>query len=223
MSRRLFGVEGTFAAHIPAGDWETLAGRGVRVGFPPGHVLFRQGDRGRHVYVLLAGAAKVVRSEADGGATILTVRTAGDLVGDMSALDDRDRSATVTTLGAVTARLVTAEQFRRFIDRPSVSTAFTRYTVARLRQADEQRTELALLPVRARLARTLLRLVGDRADARGAVTVRMSQHDIAQLLGASRNAVVAELTALRAAGVIDTSRRTIVLRDVAHLRRIADG
>jgi CRP/FNR family transcriptional regulator, cyclic AMP receptor protein len=223
MSRRPFGVEDTFAAHIPAGDWETLAAMGVRVRFPPGHVLFQQGDRGRQVYVLLAGAVKVVRSEADGSATILTVRTAGDVVGDLAALDDRDRSATVTTLGAVTARMVTAEQFRHFVDRPSVSTGFTRYTMARLRQADEQRTELALLPVRTRLARTLLRLVGDRADARGAATVRMSQHDIAQLLGASRNAVVAELTALRAAGVLDTSRRAIVLRDAAHLRRIADG
>ncbi|MGC9665181.1 Crp/Fnr family transcriptional regulator [Planosporangium sp. 12N6] len=209
------------AAHIPQGDWTELTHMGVRVAFQRRQTLFRQGDAGRHVYVILAGSVKVVRCEADGGQAMLTMRTPGDVVGDMAALDGRPRSASVTAMTPLVAQLLTTEQFRRFVDRPPVAVGFTRYTLMRLREADEQRTELAVLPVRQRLARALLRLETRDGKLGNEPTVGLPQQDIAQLVGASRNAVVAELTALREAGVLITQRRRIVIQDLDALTRMA--
>lgn len=179
-------------------------------------VLFHQGDAGRYVFALRHGVVKVVHGEADGGQAILTVRGAGDVLGDMAALDGGVRSATVIALGRIEAQMVTAGQFRDFVSRPLVAPGFALYTVERLRESDVHRSEIALLPVRVRLARALLRL------ADGAV-VRMPQQDIAHYLGASRNAVVEELACLREAGVVRTGRGSIVICDPAALTTIARG
>jgi CRP-like cAMP-binding protein len=208
------GVSVHLADRVPPQDWADLIAAGVPVHFLDRQVLFHQGDAGRHVYVLRRGAVKVVRGEPDGEQTILTVRSGGDVLGDFAALDRGPRSATVIALGPVTAQLVTAQQFQAFVNRPSVAPGFTRYTVDRLHEADVQRGELAMLPVKVRLARTLLRLADESV-------VRMAQQDIARYLGASRNAVVEELSLLRAAGVIDTGRQAIVVRDPERLRLIA--
>lgn len=180
-------------------------------------MLFEQGATGRHVYVILEGSAKVARREADGGQAILTIRAVGDVVGDMAALDGKPRSATVTALTALLARCLIAEDFRRFIDSPGNASAFAQYTVARLREADDQRAELALLPVGVRLARRLMRIAEQQATDRVALT----QGTIAQLVGASRNAVVEELMVLRAAGAVTTGRGIIEIRDMERLRRQA--
>jgi CRP/FNR family cyclic AMP-dependent transcriptional regulator len=205
---------GHLVDHIPHDDWNELLTFGVPVHFLQRQVLFLQGETGRHVYAIREGSVKVIRSEGDGSQTLLTVRGAGDVLGDMAALDQGTRSATVIALSRVRAQLVAAAQFRRFLARPSVAAGFAGYTVERLRQADTQRSEIALLPVRTRVARALLRL------ADGAV-VRLSQQDVALYIGASRNAVVEELTSLREAALISTGRGIIRVRDITAIRRIA--
>ncbi|WP_041832596.1 Crp/Fnr family transcriptional regulator [Actinoplanes sp. N902-109] len=214
MSEFVAGITPQLAGRVPPSDWAELVASGVPVHFTDGQILFHQGDAGRYVYVMRRGAAKVIRSEADGGQAILTVRSVGDVLGDMAALDKGVRSATVVALGRVLAQMVTAEHFRAFVSRPSVAPAFAMYTVERLRESGIQRSELALLPVRVRLARILLRLVDD-------AVVRMAQHDLARYAGASRNAVVEELGALRSAGIIDTRRRMIVVLRMEELRQVA--
>ncbi|AVT33649.1 Crp/Fnr family transcriptional regulator [Plantactinospora sp. BC1] len=203
------------ADRIPAEDWFGLLDSGVPVHFLDRQILFHQGDVGRHVYALRRGTVKVVRVEADGGQAILTCRTAGDVLGDMAALDGGRRSATVVALGRVDAQMVTAAQFRAFVARPAVFAGFTLYTVERLREADTQRSEIALLPVRARVARALLRLHDN-------TVIRMAQQDLACYAGASRNAIVEELGALRAAQIIRTARRAVVIADFDRLRTIAE-
>jgi CRP-like cAMP-binding protein len=211
------------AAHLSADHWTALVATGITVHFQRGQRLFDQGDPGRHVYVILEGAVKVVQLEPDGGQAMLTVRTVGDVVGDMAALDGRPRSATVTALSSLLGRMLTAEQFRRYVDRPGVAAGFTKYLLARLREADERGTELALLPVRVRLARCLLRLAVVPPSDPTVRLVSLPQAAIAQLVGASRNAIVAELATLRSARVIATRRGAVVIEDVAALRRCAVG
>jgi CRP-like cAMP-binding protein len=194
-----------------------LVSIGIPVRFERGQTLFDQGDGSRHVFAIQSGAVKVFRREVDGGQAMLTVRALGDVIGDMAALDGKRRSATVTALTTLLARQLTAEQFRRYVDSPGVASAFTTYTIQRLREADQQRTEIALLPVRVRLARCLLRLT----TPQGAPVVLLPQFALAQMVGASRNAVVEELAVLRADGVIATGRCAVHITDVAALRERA--
>ncbi|BEL12806.1 Crp/Fnr family transcriptional regulator [Actinoplanes sichuanensis] len=200
--------------HLPEPAWADLLSLGVPVHFLSRQVLFLQGDAGRHVYAIREGTVKVIRTEHDGRQTILTLRGAGDVLGDMAAFDRGFRSATVIAMNRVRAQLVTAADFRAFLSRPHVAAGYAVYTVERLRQADIQRSEITLLPVRTRLARALLRVADGTA-------VRMSQQDVALYVGASRNAVVEELTALRVAAVIRTRRGVIQICDLPAMREIA--
>lgn len=207
-------VCGHLIDHIPEQDWQDLLSLGVPVHFQRQQVLFLQGDAGRHVYVIREGTVKVVRTEHDGRQTMLTLRGAGDVLGDMAAFDHGFRSATVIAMNRVRAQLVTAADFRALLTRPQAAAGYAAYTVERLRQADIHRSEITLLPVRTRLARALLRV----ADG---TVVRMSQQDVALYVGASRNAVVEELAALRDAAVISTSRGVIRICDPPAMLRIA--
>lgn len=75
------------AARVPPSAWDDLLSCGVPVHYLNRQVLFHQGDAGRYVFALRHGVVKVVHGEADGGQAILTVRGAGDVLGDMAALD----------------------------------------------------------------------------------------------------------------------------------------
>ncbi|KXK58346.1 hypothetical protein AWW66_30290 [Micromonospora rosaria] len=186
---------------------------GIPVRFEPRDVLLRQGDNTQHVLVVLAGCLKVVRSEIDGSRALLTLRFAGDVVGDLAAVDLEPRSATVTALTTAVTRLLTGPQFRRLLTRPAFAAGFAAYTVSRLRASDAQRAALAVLSVRERLARAMIHLDRESQRADGRAGIRLSQVELAELVGASRNAVVTELTALRAAGIVTTGRWEITVVD----------
>lgn len=191
--------------------------------FRPGDQLCRQDDGGDHVYVLLAGAVKVVRSEAVGGQAVLTIRFGGDVIGDIAAIDGGRRSASVSALTVLTCRILRGSDFRRFLERREFVAGFTRYAFSRLRESDRQRTELAVLPVLQRVARALIRLHDAAANEPGRTTIDLPQQDLAELIGASRNAVVLALGVLRAERLIDTARRCITIADVEGLRRRSSG
>jgi len=212
---------GRLSTYLAASDWVALRSTGARCHLDAGSPLFRQGDDGDWVYVILQGVAKVTRSEPAGKSAILAIRTAGDVVGDMAAVDGGRRSATVTTLTPLVCQVMAGPVFRRFIDQPSAAAAFARYTVWRLREADRHRAEIAVLPVRQRLARALLRLDEAAASVGHQRAFELPQQDLADLIGASRNAIVLALGVLRAEGVIDTSRRQVTVVDPVALQLIA--
>jgi len=215
--------ESGLVAHLPQDEWYRVQHTGIPVRFEPRDVLLRQGDTTQHVHVVLAGCVKIVRSESDGSRAILTLRAAGDVVGDLAAVDLQPRSATATALTTTITRLLTGPQFRRFLTRPAFATGFATYTVSRLRTSDAQRTALAVLPVRERLARALIQLDRESRRADGRSAIRLSQAELAELVGASRNAVVAELSALREAGIVATGRRDITIVDSAALSDRSHG
>jgi len=206
-------------AYLTEPDWRQLRSLGTRRAFAAGDQLFRQGDGAGLVYLIVDGAVKVIRSEPAGKQTILTIRSVGDVIGDMSALDGQPRSASVAAITRLGCQAIAGPVFRHFVDQPTVASAFARYTATRLREADVQRTELAVLPVRQRLARALLRLhEAVDHDQR----LDLPQQDLAELVGASRNAVVLALGVLRAEGILDTQRRRVAIRDPGGLRHAAD-
>ncbi|BCL13272.1 transcriptional regulator [Micromonospora sagamiensis] len=212
---------GGLASYLSTPEWVAMCSLGTRCRMEADYQLFHQGDEGDHAYVILRGAVKVVRGEPVGKSAILTIRGAGDVVGDLAVMDGGPRSGTVSTLTPMVVRVVPGASFKRFIERPSVTAAYARYTVNRLRQSDVQRTEIAVLPVRQRLARALLRLYVT-ADAAGSQRAfDLPQQDLAELIGASRNAVVLALGVLRAEGVIDTHRMRVSILDVDALHRMA--
>lgn len=209
---------------LPEQVWRELRTQGPVRRFRPREVMLRQGAPGTYLLALSEGIAKVVYREPHGSVTWLAFRGAGDLLGEMSVFHGTSRTADVVALTPCTATVLEARRFRRFVEERGLVMHLMRQTLARLRESDAHRAELLTLPLVVRLARTLLRLTELAGSPTGSGTVRLrglTQEEIAQAVGVTRNAVLDGLRRLRSVGALDTGRRLIVIRDIAALRHWA--
>ncbi|MEV1047120.1 Crp/Fnr family transcriptional regulator [Streptomyces sp. NPDC049916] len=201
--------------------WHELRDQGVTRAFRERSVMLRQGSAGTHLLALTDGLAKVVYREPGGVVTWLAFRGPGDLLGEVSVFNGTPRMAEVVALTPCTAVVLEAERFRRFIEQRGLIMDLMRQALSRLRESDAHRTELLTLPLVVRLARALLRLAELTAPATELGVVRLtglSQEEIAQAIGVTRNAVITGLQRLRDSGAVETARRVIVIKDMKTLR-----
>lgn len=202
-----------------------LLAAGVVVEYPSGRVLLQEGEQSTHVLLLLDGYAKLTANSLDGGVALLAIRSSGDLLGELAALDDQPRSATATAAGDVRAKVVAKPAFRDFLLRyPEAAQAVSRSVAAKLRWAIRRRTDFSGCPVRVRIARVLLELAalhGQRTDQGIGMAFPLSQPELAALVGAAEPTVHKALAELRREGVADTRYRSVVIRDRAALRLMA--
>lgn len=203
-------------------------GLGGRQVFPPGDHLLQEGEHGTHVLVVLRGWGVVSTATPRGTARLtLGLRGPGELLGEMAALDNRPRSATVTALGDVETLLVPADRFRRFlIENPHASGLVMNQLSSRLRSADGERRSLASLTVLQRLSARLLELAEGSPSASGSRAhpgVGLAQEDLAAAVGATREAVAKALGLLRNQKIVRTGTRRVEIVDIELLRLLAGG
>ncbi|MFE7544629.1 Crp/Fnr family transcriptional regulator [Streptomyces platensis] len=201
--------------------WRELRGQGASRSFRERSVMLRQGSAGTHLLALTDGLAKVVCREPSGLVTWLAFRGPGDLLGEVSVFHGTPRTAEVIALTPCTAVVLEAERFRRFIEQRGLVMDLMRQALSRLRESDVHRSELLTLPLVVRLARALLRLAELTAPGAGSDVVRLtglSQEEIAQATGVTRNAVITGLQRLRESGAVETARKVIVIKDMKALR-----
>jgi CRP-like cAMP-binding protein len=193
-----------------------LRALGRRRSYRFAEVVFHEGERSEFVIIIDRGTVKISTVSVDGYETVLAVRSSGEVVGELAALDGRPRSATVTALNDVHVVLVQGEQFRAYLlAHPVAGLAMLRRLVDRLRDADRRRAEFGAYDVTARVARLLLDLA-DRSEQPGAptnqlVAAPLSQAELAGAAGASREAVAKVLRRLRSDGLVATYRRSITI------------
>lgn len=215
-----------FAGALGAADRAALTAAGRRRRIPAGGVLFVEGTRSDVVMVVLAGRVKVVTAAEDGTETVLAVRGPGALLGELAAIDDAPRSATVVALEPVEVLAVGLREFCAFLHaHPDAMWVLLRLVTARLRDADRKRAEFGGLDTLSRVAVRLLELAerfGEPVADGVRITVPLSQEELGSWVGASREAVAKALGTLRARGALTTSRRAVTVRDPDLLRRFAD-
>jgi CRP/FNR family transcriptional regulator, cyclic AMP receptor protein len=193
----------------------------------PGQLLFREGDSTDHVVLVTHGKVKISSVSKDGYEAVLAVRSAGDVIGEFSALDGRPRSASGYALGEVDTVILTGEQFREYLQtHPTATFLLLRRVIAHFREADRRRAEFGSNRVTERIATLLLDLADTYgspvADGAGiAITVPLSQNELAGATGASREAVARSLRRLREAGAVVTQRRKITVLRSDLLRTFA--
>ncbi|MGE0130904.1 MAG: Crp/Fnr family transcriptional regulator [Blastocatellales bacterium] len=159
--------------------------------FAAGTTLMTVDQAGETVYFILDGTVKVHVEQEDGSDVIISILGPGDSVGEMSALDQTVRSASVVTLEESDLLWIDRATFRRFlISAPGLAHNLACILSARLRQSNEQIQSLAALEVENRIARQILVFAeryGQRQPEGGIyVPIRLTQSDIASLVGASR-------------------------------------
>lgn len=203
----------------------TLESIGVRRSFAPGTRLLDDHETGTAILVILRGRLKLSRTSVDGRTVLIELRGPGDLVGELAVLDRGRRIATGTAVGTVEALLVPATRFRELLlDHPRICFAVLLSVSEKLRQATAWRTVTSSTDVLTRLATRLIELAGDPGPSESVIEIRspLTQQELADWIGASREAVVLALGAMRSRGWIETGRRTIRFLDLPALRAAAD-
>jgi CRP-like cAMP-binding protein len=209
---------------LPPADRQALLRLGTIKQYGPGTRLLGEGDRTTFAVVILDGYVKISAVTEGGTESLLAIRTAGDVIGELAALDGSPRSATAVAAGAVLGRLLTRsdleECFRRH---PAIAVGFNRAVAAKLRVATRHRVDFRGRDAKERLARALLELFGDPAGPRSRARqgLLLTQAELAGLIAASESAVHQALRELREAGAVDTSYRRLTIIDVDTLRAIA--
>ena len=201
MGSDLFGEQ-----HIDA-----LVALGVARSYPKNTVLVQEGDKSDQLYVLLAGKLKVFLADDDGKEIVVDVLSPKQYFGEM-ALDGESRSASVMTVEASKLAVIQREVFKRFLaENPEAAFALIVTLIGRARNLTRTIGSLALLDVYGRVARLLIDNASDETGQL-VVTAKMSQQEISQRIGSSREMVSRILSDLKEGGYLSSENGRIVIK-----------
>lgn len=187
----------------------------------PGETLLDFGDISDDVFLILSGSVRVALRTPGGQELIVGDREAGEVVGEMAAIDGDSRSANVTALHATSLCSLPGPVFLRLVlASPPVALRVLRLLTARLRLEDARLMEMTVLPVRHRLYAELLRLARVREDGQLRISPPPPQHILAARIGARREAVSREMSAMGRAGLAVITRQAIALPDPGKIKAL---
>ena len=205
------------AAALRASMSETRLGRG--------DVVFAEGEPGNRMYVVLDGKVKLGHASVDGRESLLAVLGPGEMFGELSLFDPGPRTATATAITDAVVLGLGHESLRPWLaGRPEVAEALLQALAQRLRRTNEAMGDLVFSDVPGRVAKALL----DLADKFGqpgpdGVLVHhdLTQEELAQLVGASRETVNKALADFAQRGWIQVDQREVLLLDMERLSKRA--
>jgi CRP/FNR family cyclic AMP-dependent transcriptional regulator len=185
-----------------------IASSGVVRQFPKNVVLINEGDQGDSLFIVVSGKVKVFASNEAGKEVVIDFHGPGEYVGEM-ALDGAPRSASVITVEPTTCAVVSRAHFRDFIlAHPDFALHLIERLIQRVRLATENVKSLALSDVYGRLVRLLLSLAEER-DGQLTVPEKLTQQDIAERIGASRDMISRLMKDLVGGGYLAIEDRAI--------------
>lgn len=186
-----------------------------------GQVLFEQGDQGDALYAIASGSLEFSILSREGRKLSLDVMRPGALFGEIALFDPGVRTATVTALEPSRVRGVkNADMIAAIRKNPDLGIDLIQLAGARMRWMSSQLNEQVFLPMPARLARKILYLTANGSDQQP--LLKLSQAELAEFVGATREAVSKTLALWKRAGVIDASRGGVRVLDRDRLQVMAD-
>jgi CRP/FNR family transcriptional regulator, cyclic AMP receptor protein len=200
---------------------QAMREQGRRATFEPGERLMHEGEPGDSVALILTGRVKVGHTGGSGREMVLDLRGAGELVGELSALDRAPRSGSVTAIEPVEALMLPASAFRTLMDRAELARELLEMLSRRFRDADRKRIEFGASDTVGRAAARIVELAeryGERSGEAVVISLPVSQEELAGWTASSRAALASALRTLRELGWIETHRRRITVRDMDALR-----
>jgi len=206
-------------ATLDRGTQLALLASGRRMSLPADATVLFEGDLSDRVVVVVEGTLRIFATSEGGREVLVTVAGPGEILGEMSALDGKPHSASVNTIEPADVVLVPAREFRSKMDEHAgLAVAVALRLTRELRHVLQQRIDLEVHDVPARLALSMVHLA-ERLDGRsGRIELPVTQRELAEACGASREAVSKALAAFRARGWVLTDRRSITVLDLEALR-----
>jgi CRP/FNR family cyclic AMP-dependent transcriptional regulator len=196
-----------------------------RVDFPRGHTLFVEGQPGDLLYIIVSGKVKIGRRSPDGRENLLTVMGPSDMFGELSILDPGPRTSSATTMTDLCAVSIDHEALRAWmVERPEITERLLRVLARRLRRTIDNVADLISTDAPGRVAKQLLQLAqrfGTEEDGALRVTHDLTQEEIAQLVGASRETVNKVLGDFAHRGWITLEGKSVLIYNSERLRQVS--
>jgi CRP/FNR family transcriptional regulator, cyclic AMP receptor protein len=161
-----------------------------------GTTIFAKGDPGSGLIGILAGTVKISVASADGKDVVLNIFREGDLFGEIALLDGRPRTADATAMSDCELIVIERRDFVPFLqDNPDVTLKFIEILCSRLRHTSEQVQDVTFLNLPTRLAKALLELTGTDDASAPKRKIAITQREISQIIGRSRESTNKQLRA----------------------------
>lgn len=182
---------------------------GVVKSFKKHAIVINQDDETYSLYVILSGSVKVYISGEDGREAVLNHQSAGDYFGDLALIDKQPRVASVMTTEPSRFMVISREDFLLCLSKnPEIAINLIKPMTSRMRMLAKNVSNLALLDVYGRVARVLLDQAEEQEDGE-MITGKITQQEIADMVGASRAMVSRILKDLKAGGYISVDKKRI--------------
>lgn len=207
---------------LPKTTIERIAALATRRTYAEGAVVFMRGDPGDSLCGVVSGRVRISASRPGGREVFLNVMGPGDAFGEIGLLDGKPRTATATALARTELLILRRERFAELLaSEPSLARHLIQLLCERVRWTAQLMEDSALLSVPARLAKRVLSLARQAGgDPVSGAKVSISQEELAQFLGLSRQVVNQHLQAWKQAGWVTSGRGSITLADVRALERV---
>jgi CRP/FNR family cyclic AMP-dependent transcriptional regulator len=194
--------------------------------YQPRVEVFQQGDLSDSVFIIQSGYLKVAVSSPGGSLSTLAVMGVGEIFGELSLLDGGPRSATVTAMSRTDLLVIDRESFLHLVEaQPRVGIAIMGVLARRLRRVSERSDDLTGMRVSNRLAKQLLSLAENHGvrvgPSRLRLGVKMSQRELGELVGATRESVNKHLRAWQEESVVTEESGYLVIVNLELLGAIA--
>ena len=194
------------------------------VDFKKKQPIYLPGDPGDYVYLLKSGRVKISKIGDDGKELTLTILEAGEIFGELDALEETARDSVAEVLDDAYICLIRREDFRQFLkEQPQCSFKLTKLIGFRLKQIENRIEDLVFRDAPARLAHLLLNLANsfgiEGPDGR-VIRPKVTHQDLANLIGTTRETVSLTLGQFRQAGLIVTKKRQITISNEKGLTQL---
>lgn len=210
--------------HLAAAELDQLARMAITRLCRPNEAVFLKGDPGNSMMAVVRGRVRICSYSSEGREVILNVIDPGEVFGEIALIDGGSRTADAFAMDATELVILSRRDFLPFLERnPQVCIKLLEVLCERLRATSAQVEDFFFLDLRSRLAKRLL-TAADHAAHNGAggdpVTVRLSQHMLASMIGTSREAVNKQLRAWEEAGLIVLKRGAVTIINRQRLEEI---
>lgn len=190
-----------------------------------GERLFTEGDAGDRLYIILSGKIKLTKAAPDGRENLLSVHGPGEMFGELSLFDPVPRTSSATAITDAQLAGLAHDALRTWLStRPEVAMHLLQALAQRLRRINEVKADLVFTDVPGRVAKALLDLserFGVQTPEGVQVNHDLTQEELAQLVGASRETVNKALADFAARGWIQLAAKSVLVTDTDRLRKRA--
>jgi CRP-like cAMP-binding protein len=201
---------------------ERLGSYMKRRSLPRGATIFAKGDPGIGLMGVLKGAVKISVPSADGRDIVVNIIHEGEIFGEIALLDGQPRTADASAMTDCELIVIERRDFLPFLrSEPDLTTQIIEILCARLRRTTEQVQDVTFLNLPARLAKAVLRLAGEAESATPPRKVTITQREISEIIGRSRESTNKQLRAWAKEGWIRLERGAVTVVQPDKLAEVA--